>query len=455
MRRRESTYVKLLVFVALGVVLTSGLVVRPWLSLLFPAVGVLFAAGGAAAAARLDAAGSGRSYLRRAGAGLLVPFWAFGGAVVTAMALDGWQWDPAAGSAPLTWSTAWRWLVPLVDPPVSTDGFGLVGELWFVRVLLWLLLLTPPLLWLSRRWPLRLMTLPLLTMLLVTVGIVNPLGHTADVLLGLCAYTGCWLLGFAHHDGRLREVPADVALAVGTAFAAAGVGLALWQQHLHGTYGLEANPAAATLFSLGGVLVLFRLDPCMRGLERIRGLRPVLSLFHGRTLTAFLWVNVVIALTPPALAATPLARFHTPTVSGALLEYAAAWVLLVGAMVLLGWLEDVGAGRRPRLLLRRRRRVVAPAVPVRPEVAVHPDVATVGGQPTPPDPGVPEPASPGRAGPRPVPWPRVGGHVFHGNAAVGGDGPASAEGPQVWSGVREYQYRVELPTGIPEQRTRG
>ncbi len=376
MNRRESAYVKSLVLVALAAVLTTAAFPQPWLTLVFPAVGVLFAAGGAAAASRFDAARKGRAFLPRAAAALLVPFWVFGAAVLTAMLAAGWSWSAEEGTAPLTWDTAWLWLLPFADPPISSDGFGLVGAVWFIRVYLWLLVLTPPLLWLSRRWPLRVMTVPLCAMALVTVGIVNPLGRTADIVLGLSAYTTCWLLGFAHRDGRLRQVPASTALVLGTGCAAAGIAVALWQEPLYGSYRLDLNPAAATLFSLGGVLLLLRLDPWMRWMERVRGIHPVLSLFHSRSLTAFLWVNVVITLTPTVLAATPLAPFHTATTSGEVLEYTATWVLLLAVLVLLGWCEDLGAGRRPRLLPRRRHRVAAgpAAVPARPEPA-RPELA--------------------------------------------------------------------------------
>ncbi len=438
MRRRESTYVKLLVFVALGWVLTAETFPSPWLSVAFPALGVLFAAGGAAAAARLDAVGSTRAHLWRAGPALLVPFWAFAATAVTVMVVGGWRWDPDAGSEPLTWSTAWRWLLPLVDPPVPTGGSGLVGALGFVQVALWLLLLTPPLLWLSRRWLLRLMTLPLLTVVLVAIGIANPVGHTADVVLGLCAYTGCWLLGFAHHDGRLRQVPADVALLGGGLCVAAGIGLALWQQDLYGTYALAANPLATTLFSLGGVLVLLRLDPWLRWLERARGLRPVLSLFHGRTLTALLWVDVVIVLTPPALALTPLARFHTATLQGALLQYAASWVLLLAAVVLLGWLEDLGAGRRPRLVPRRR---TAPAPAPAPAPVPQPRPAPLAEpRPGPVPEGRPAPAVAGPAPRRPSPRPR--GHVLRGDVALADDVAPGEALTELQVLVREYRARV-------------
>ena len=364
MKRRESAYVKSLVVLALAAVLTTASFPRPWLTLVFPAVGILFAAGGAAAASRLDAVRSSRAYVRRAASALLVPFWVFGAAVVTTMVTAGWSWSAADGTGPLTWRTAWLWLLPFADPPISSDGYGLVGAIWFIRVYFWLVLLTPPLLWLFRRWPLRVMAVPLTAMALITVGIVNPLGRTADIVVGLCAYTGCWLLGFAHRDGRLRHVPVATALGCGGALTAAGIAVALWQQPLHGSYSLDVNPAAAMLFSLGGVLLLLRLDPWMGGLDRMRWLHPVLSLFHSRTLTAFLWVNVVITLTPPVLAATPLARFHTATTSGAALEYATTWVLLLAVLVLLGCFEDLGAGRRPRLLPRRRRRVAEEAAPV-------------------------------------------------------------------------------------------
>jgi hypothetical protein len=376
MSRRESAYVKSLVVVALAAVLTAAAFPRPWLTLVYPAAGVLFAAGGAAAASRLDAVRTSRGYVLRAALALLVPFWLFGAAVVTAMLVTGWSWDAEDGTAPLTWSTAWLWLLPLADPPVSSGGSGLAGAVWFVRVYLWLVVLTPPLLWLSRRWPLRVMAVPLTAMALVTVGIANPLGRTADVVLGLSAYTGCWLLGFAHRDGRLRRVPAAAALGAGAVLAAAGITVALWQQPHHGSYSLDVNPAAAMLYSLGGVLLLLRVDPWTRGLDRLRWLDPALSLFHSRTLTAFLWVNVVIALTPPLLAASPLAGFHTATPRGALLAYTATWVLLLATLVVLGWVEDLGAGRRPRLLPLRRRRAAAGPAPVaaRPDVAAPPEL---------------------------------------------------------------------------------
>jgi hypothetical protein len=60
-RRPESTYVRLLPVIALGLVLAAAVSGRAWPSLVFPALGVLFAAGGAAAAGHLDAAGSGRA----------------------------------------------------------------------------------------------------------------------------------------------------------------------------------------------------------------------------------------------------------------------------------------------------------------------------------------------------------------------------------------------------------
>ncbi len=74
MKRRESAYVKSLVVLALAAVLTTAAFPRPWLTLVFPAVGILFAAGGAAAASRLDAVRSSRAYVRRAASALLVPF---------------------------------------------------------------------------------------------------------------------------------------------------------------------------------------------------------------------------------------------------------------------------------------------------------------------------------------------------------------------------------------------
>ena len=40
-------------------------------------------------------------------------------------------------------------------------------------------------------------------------------GRSGDVLLSLGTFGACWMLGFAHHDGSLRRIPARTVVAGG------------------------------------------------------------------------------------------------------------------------------------------------------------------------------------------------------------------------------------------------
>jgi hypothetical protein len=347
-------YLRILAAVALVVVLAdaAGLPVLP---LYLPAVAVLFAVGGAATASAADGPASGR----RALGALLLPFWLFAAAVLAVMLTLGWRADPFQGAEPFTWSTVWLWLVPVSAPPASVDGIPWVLTAWFVPTFLWLTLATPALLWLFRRWPLRVLSLPVLTVLALTTGLATVTGRSREVLLEVCVYACCWLVGFARHDGRLARLsPVPVVLA-GTALLAAGLAYAAWRYDVYEAGRIDDIPLSALLCALGAVLLLLRVP--WRG-ERLRGGWPgaVASAVGARTMTVFLWAPAAATAAVPALALSPLAEYHTDDTAGAVLRYAATGVLVVVVVLLVGWAEDVGAGVRPTLLGARR---PAPPVP--------------------------------------------------------------------------------------------
>ena len=313
-------------------------------AVLFPAVGVLFAVAGAVAASVVDSTGSGRRALTT----LLLPFWLFAAAVLTTMLVRGWRADPFQGAEPFSWTTVWLWLVPVSAPPASVEGIPWVLTAWIVPTLFWLTLATPALLWLSRRWPLRLLAVPVITVLVLTAGLATLTGRSREVLLQVCVHACCWLVGFARHDGRLSRLHPGVALAGGLALLGAGLGYAGWRQDVYEAGRLEDIPLAALLHSLGAVVLLLRVP--WRG-DRLRTGWPgaVVEAVGARTTTLFLWAPVAAAASVPALAMSPLAAYHTDDASGALLRYAATWLLLLVVVLLAGWAEDLGAGRRPTL----------------------------------------------------------------------------------------------------------
>ncbi|TQN37914.1 hypothetical protein FHU33_4587 [Blastococcus colisei] len=352
MRVAIDPYLRLLAAAALVVVVTGTVLDLSWLPLLVPAVGVLFAVGGAVAAAATDRAASARASVGRALTTLLLPFWLFAVAVVATMLTLGWSAAPFQGAEPFSWSTVWLWLFPISEPPASVEGTPWVLTAAFVPAYLWLTLATPALLWLVRRWPLRLLAVPVLTVLLLTAGIVTLTGRARDVVLAVCVLGCCWGVGLARSAGTLPRVRPLVALAAGGALLGSGLALALWRDvYPAGT--VDDSPLTALLCSLGAVLLLLRVP--WRG-DRLRGGWPgtVVSAVGARTMTVFLWAPAAAAAAVPALALSPLAAYHTDDASGALLHYATTWLLILVVVLLVGWAEDVGAGLWPTLLGGRR-----------------------------------------------------------------------------------------------------
>jgi hypothetical protein len=123
--------------------------------------------------------------------------------------------------------------------------------LWYVVTYLWLVLLSPALLRLFRRWPLP--TLAVATLLPVVF-----LSGSLHLGYFVATYLSCWMIGFAHHDGLLRRVPAGRYAAVAGGLVVVG---RLWLLHAAQTdraFDLNHTPGANTLWSMAFVAVALR-----------------------------------------------------------------------------------------------------------------------------------------------------------------------------------------------------
>jgi peptidoglycan/LPS O-acetylase OafA/YrhL len=163
------------------------------LTIVFPAMGTMFALSGSLMATSLDRYGV-RAVSRRARR-LLPPLWAMAAVFVPAMMFTG-----------LTFS--WRlllWIVPLADPPTNGWGGTMLGVVWYLRQYLWFVLLSPLALPLFRRWPVPTFIAPFGLLVAIELGLPQ-----VSMLRDLAVYFGCWLLGFAHHDGMLERLPRRV-----------------------------------------------------------------------------------------------------------------------------------------------------------------------------------------------------------------------------------------------------
>ena len=193
------------------------------------------------------------------------------------------------------------WVLPVLDPPGSEWAGEATTVLWYIRTYLWLVLLTPALLWAWRRRPAVAIVAPLVIVALDAVlgGAVRDFGALGTALVDASIFAGCWMLGFAHRDGTLRRLNWGWALlAAGTAI---GAGVAWALSHPEGEIGIDLNdiPLGQALVSLGAVLLVLRYTPRLAWLERIPGLGRLITVINARAVTIYLWHNVAIALAVP------------------------------------------------------------------------------------------------------------------------------------------------------------
>ena len=290
------------------------------LTIVFPAMSVMFALGGSMMAASLDRSGplAVEQRLRR----LLPSVWVLSAIAVPAMTAGGLAWD-------------WRlllWFFPLQDPPAAGLWTEALSATWYLRDFLWLVLLSPVLLPVFRRFPWPTVAVPYAALAVLTVTGWTP----PPVLRDLALYGGAWLLGFAHHDGLLRHRRLPWVAALLAVLAAAWVGT-------HpGPRGFDLNdiPLGNALWAAAFILVLLRFTPDVRP-------RRLVTVLNARALTVYLWhVPVIVVITHAGEDAGWPVRGAWGI--GWRLVVVAALVALV--VLAAGWVEDVAAGRRPVLL---------------------------------------------------------------------------------------------------------
>lgn len=319
-----------------------------WLPLVFPSMGVMFALAGSLMAGSLDRSQTSSTVIRRRLRRLLPPLWAFGAVLVPIMVVTGWTATTDGTQAPGV--SLLSWAFPITEPPSSDFADDWTIPLWYLRTYLWLMLISPALLWLWRRWPRVMMTLPFLTLLLIAGGLVQAKGPIGEGLVSTLTYVTCWMIGFAHHDGKLQRLRMGSVLLIGALLAAAGVLVAV-RYPLADYEGIAVGeiPVATALFSLGFSMVLMRLPLRFSAVNRIPVLRGLLDAVNRRAMTIYIWGNIAIWL---ALGA--MDRFGVyEALPGPWwpLTSLALTLLVLGVVVLaIGWVEDLAARRRPQLI---------------------------------------------------------------------------------------------------------
>ncbi|HWS39547.1 MAG TPA: acyltransferase [Actinoplanes sp.] len=322
-------------------------------TVVFPAMSVMFALGGSLMAASLDRFGvwAVERRLRR----LLPSLWMIALIAVTTMLATGTStWNPAL----LLWSFP-------IDTPVASGWWvqGL-GHAWYLRDFLWMVLLSPIVLPLYRRFPIPAIVVPYLALTVITLS-----GYPVPAVVhGLALYGGAWMLGFAHHDGHLQRIGRRKLLGIAAALAVPAV---LWTVTHPSPRGYDLNdiPLGNAFWSAAYILIVLGwVRPPQVPENRL------LTVLNARALTIYLWhVPVVVAV---AWFAT---RHGLPLTGwvGITWRLVVVFALVAAMTALFGWVEDLAAGRRPVLVPGRPLPMpVSPApagaATVRPDAAVSP-----------------------------------------------------------------------------------
>ncbi|MFK0022392.1 acyltransferase family protein [Streptomyces sp. NPDC090798] len=315
-----------------------------WAGLVFPSMGVMFALAGSLMAKSLErpALKVVKSRMRR----LLPPFWFWGFFVVVAMLIHDWM--PG-------WQIVF-WIVPVGDPPGNQWGIQAWEILWYLRTYLWFVLMSPLLLKVFRKAPLPVLLLSLAPILVFQYAWQPPDNRFGSGLTDFATFLFCWLVGFAHREGVLQRLKPALVILASLALLAYGGWYAFAHQAEFGTYDLDEVPVAQTFWSAGFVTLLMYFKAYCNvdfaWLARFKRLDRIVTIFNGRAVTIYLWHEIALVLAVPLIDQfwkVPAFEKWLPLESQWFM-FGIGWVLIWIAIPLVGWVEDVAAKKKPKLL---------------------------------------------------------------------------------------------------------
>lgn len=327
----RNRYLDLLRFLAIIRVVVYHVTGWAALTLVFPAMSVMFALAGSLMAASLDRSGTVAVVrrLRR----LLPSLWVLAVIFVPAMLLTG---------LPVSWKLP-LWLFPVADPPANGWGSLALSVIWYLRDYLWFVLASPVALWLFRRAPVPTLLAPYALLAAIEWGFPA----APVVLRDFGLYFGAWLLGFAHHDGMLRRLSRRVLVSAALALGAVGVS---WIFTHPGPRGYDLNDIRLgnALWAAAFILIMLGFAPATADwVDRSALFGRAVTVLNRRALTIYLWhMPFVVALTP----LVDVVGWSHADPLGLAIRVVLVFALVGVVTALVGWVEDVAARRSPELL---------------------------------------------------------------------------------------------------------
>src|SRR5688572_22272993 len=232
-----------------------------WTPIAIPFAALTFTVAGVLMAASLDRSGAYPwTVLAKRVRRVLLPVWGLAAITIPLMVWYGSEAGagPEIGTAP-GWRSMLLWVVPLFEPPSNAWGTAWTGSLWFVPAYLWLVLISPPLLWCFRRWPLRTAAFPALGLALALSGIWSPSSLIGEVLLTFALFGGYWMIGFAYNDKCIQTMSWTPVILISLILMAAGLATTIRAGDVTAAH-LAGLTVASSLWGAGVVILLLRLS---------------------------------------------------------------------------------------------------------------------------------------------------------------------------------------------------
>lgn len=285
-----------------------------------------------------------RDRLRR----LLVPLAALAVVAYLAMALA-YAVDPSDATR-VPWRGMWLWFFPLADPGGSAwEGGYLSSPLWYMRALLWILLLSPLLVRGARNHPKALLFTLIAAVIAFDVAgrrniAFQPMPDLVWQVGDIALYSVFVVLGSLHRNGQFNGLT-NRQLLVGAAITGGAAALWRFTQPVPGGVVNNSHP----MHLLVGAMWLCLLFAARKPLTALAS-RPFMSatvfVLSRRSLSIYLWHPAAIIVSYTALAR--VAAFHQ-------ILWTPILLLLVGCTTLLlvlvfGWIEDLAASKSAKLL---------------------------------------------------------------------------------------------------------
>jgi hypothetical protein len=246
-----------------------------------PSLGIMFALAGWFVANSLNARSAPTVIYHRL-ARLLPTWWAF--ALLTLIA--GFFYAQGAGVSlqpTLAWLFPYERAIWGLDNAYANDA---VVVTWYIAAYMWLMLLSPLLLYIYRKLSWVAIFAPVIAMTIYSR--FHPYQDTVfgENWYAVLTFGGCWMLGFAKADGTIHAVPKYLVWTTTVICCACGI---LMTREVGS---LSSNPVALSVMSFGVAFLLLSINPDLAALPAPA--KAVVRTINTYAVTIYLFHNILI-----------------------------------------------------------------------------------------------------------------------------------------------------------------